>query len=581
MENPLSSELEHWGARATVLSGKRKGKPSGPRGPAKVAFRQDWSIGKASAEADDDLLRQCFIDNGIAAQLRNTEDNASIVLGRVGIGKSAILNYIEQHENNVVRIDPTLFSIKYICNSNALQFVSALGVKLDPIFQALWKHVLCVEYIRLRYNIKSESDARGVWAKISTTFSFNEAKRRAYDYFKQFGGVDFWKTTEVRLREIDKLLENQLTANLSIPQEVINAGAAGTRRLTERERIEVVTNAKSVIDGIQMSSLQQVIKSLAEIEDGSSYNKYYIIIDDLDTEWADSDVRHRLIRALIETIRRFRPIRNLKIIIAMRTDLMQSVITATKDAGLQAEKLEDFYARVTWTESELKSLVEKRVNVALRNKYTRSHVEFQDIFPREVRQKSTWDYILERTLRRPRDLIIFVNECFKVASGRVDMTPTLVQDAYRNYSAGRKVSLLEEWNDIYPDLSIHLDFLAGFRSRLKIMDISTAHFNQFMFRYIGRDVSVDPITRAMNELAEGHGDIYSLHDALPTIRVLLESLYQVGAIGFVFPPVHNVRWVGNQMDHLSASAIDLATVIVVHPMLHDTLGINASADKPS
>ena len=181
------------------MSNKRKNKTTGSRAPTKVAFRQDWSIGKASAEADEDFLMSCFVDNGLASQLADTSDNASIVLGRVGIGKSALLSHIEKTQSNVIRVDPSIFSINYICNSNALQFVTALGVKLDPVFQALWKHVLCVEYIRMRFNIRTENDAKGAWTRITNALSQNEARKRSYEYFKQFGGVDFWKTTEIRL----------------------------------------------------------------------------------------------------------------------------------------------------------------------------------------------------------------------------------------------------------------------------------------------------------------------------------------------------------------------------------------------
>ena len=80
----------------------------------------------------------------------------------------------------------------------------------------------------------------------------------------------------------------------------------------------------------------------------------------------------------------------------------------------------------------------------------------------------------------------------------------------------------------------------------------------------------------MVELAEGNGDVFNLHDGLSAMRELFESAYKVGALGFIFPPIQNVRWVGNNMDHLSSSAIDLNTILVVHPMLHDTLGINAT-----
>lgn len=332
----------------------------------KVVFRQDWSIGNASAEADQQLLATCFVDNGSLAQLSDTENNASIVLGRVGSGKSALLSELERRNQRVARIDPTLFSLKYISNSNALQFVAALGVKLDPLFQALWKHVLCVEYIRIRYNIRSSADASGIWIQLTNYLPFNDVKRLAFDYFKEFGGVQFWQTTEVRLREIDHKLERELISKLNISADLIRAGAAGARKLTDSQRLEIVDNAKTFINGIHMSALQGVISALADMDKSNHGAKYYIIIDDLDTDWADTDVRHRLIRALIESIRRFRPIRQLKIVIAMRTDLLESVIETTRDAGLQIEKLEDFFLRISWTDQELRELLERRINAALK-----------------------------------------------------------------------------------------------------------------------------------------------------------------------------------------------------------------------
>ena len=108
------------------------------------------------------------------------------------------------------------------------------------------------------------------------------------------------------------------------------------------------------------------------------------------------------------------------------------------------------------------------------------------------------------------------------------------------------------------------------------MDVSVEHFNRMMLRYVGKDESRDPVTKAMTGIANSKGDIYSLHEALPALRPLFECTYQVGAIGFIFPPVNNVRWVGNQMDNISISAIDLGTTIAIHPMLHDALGINVS-----
>jgi hypothetical protein len=229
-----------------------------------------------------------------------------------------------------------------------------LGVKLDPVFQALWKHVLCVEYIKMRFNIRNKADADSTWAKLTTAITFNEAKRKAYDYFREFGGIEFWKTTEVRLKEIDQKLESKLTSELNVDAKIIKAGASGAKTLSESQKLEIVDNAKTFISNIQMASLQSVVEALADYDIGNSNARYYIVIDDLDTDWADTEVRHRLIRALIESIRRFRPIRQLKILVAMRTDLFRSVINTTRDSGFQAEKLEDFFIRISWTDKELK-----------------------------------------------------------------------------------------------------------------------------------------------------------------------------------------------------------------------------------
>ena len=544
--------------------------------PPKAVFRQDWSIGQAAAEADGQLLRECFVDNGLAGQLLDTEANSSIVLGRVGAGKSALLRHIEDTQQRVVRIDPSLFSIKYICNSSALEFVSELGVKLDPVFQALWKHVLCVEYIRLRFNIRTQADAKKIWAQITNFFTMNDAKRVAYEYFKEFGGVEFWQTTEVRLKEIVTKLERELTSQLNISHELIKAGAAGARKLSEAQRLEVVNNAKTFINNIHMAALQNVVTALAEMDNANHGAKYFIVIDDLDTDWANTETRHRLIRALIETIRRFRPIRQLKIIVAMRTDLLESVVESTRDAGLQIEKLEDFFLRVAWTEGELREVVEKRINHALKHRYTRQSLSFSDVFPKEVRQKSTLDYMLERTLRRPRDVILFVNECFKAASGRTEMSPNLVQEAYRTYSANRRVSLLEEWHDVYPDLDLHLELISGLRARTKVGDLPLAAINHQTLKYVSRDKSKDEITRSFINLADKQGDSASVYQALSALRPLLSALFKVGAIGFIRPPAGAVIFAGNQPSGFSESSIDLEAVIVIHPMLHAALGINTA-----
>jgi hypothetical protein len=57
---------------------------------------------------------------------------------------------------------------------------------------------------------------------------------------------------------------------------------------------------------------------LAEYSFDDPQKNYYIIIDQLDDNWAENDTRYKFIRALIEEIKVFRKIKNIKIIAALR-----------------------------------------------------------------------------------------------------------------------------------------------------------------------------------------------------------------------------------------------------------------------
>jgi hypothetical protein len=71
---------------------------------------------------------------------------------------------------------------------------------------------------------------------------------------------------------------------------------------------------------------------------GCSQKKYYIVIDRLDEEWVENKLRFRLICELIETSIEFTRIANVKVIVALRNDLLDQVYRFTRDPGFQEEK---------------------------------------------------------------------------------------------------------------------------------------------------------------------------------------------------------------------------------------------------
>ncbi len=57
-------------------------------------------------------------------------------------------------------------SLSYVSNSDVLSFLHIIGADLDLMFQVLWRHVLCIEFIRMRFGVKDESTSRGAFGWI-------------------------------------------------------------------------------------------------------------------------------------------------------------------------------------------------------------------------------------------------------------------------------------------------------------------------------------------------------------------------------------------------------------------------------
>jgi hypothetical protein len=85
--------------------------------------------------------------------------------------------------------------------------------------------------------------------------------------------------------------------------------------------------------------------------------KYYLTIDKLDDEWVEDQLRFRLIRALIETSLDFARVKNVKIIVALRNDLLDRVFRFTRDAGFQEEKFRTSMLQVSWTKEKLTEIL--------------------------------------------------------------------------------------------------------------------------------------------------------------------------------------------------------------------------------
>ncbi|MGH6878023.1 MAG: P-loop ATPase, Sll1717 family [Rhizomicrobium sp.] len=369
-----------------------------------VRFRKNANIGSADAEADRAYLESCYVDTGDVSVLLDCADSRCLVLGRTGIGKTALLQRVLKVAEHSVELAPEALALSYITNSTIFRFFEEAGVGLDVFYQLLWRHIIVVELLKLRFDINNEEKQRDFFSTFKIALTRSRAKERAFQYLRDLGDK-FWKETEYRTKEFTHKLETDLQGSVKLDVGRIAMGAEGARKLSELERIEVRERGTHIVNSVQVKELHDVITFLEEDVFSDRQRPYFLVIDRLDESWVDDRIRFKLIKALLEAVHSFKKIEQAKIIIALRTDLHYRVLRETIRPGFQEEKYNSLYLPLRWGRSQLITLLDDRVSFLFQRQYTQDNVRLADILPAGKIDRTTdaVDYILERTFFRPRE----------------------------------------------------------------------------------------------------------------------------------------------------------------------------------
>ena len=494
-----------------------------------IVLRSGTNIGVSAAEADNEFLFQCFVDHQAIAQLQDFEDGRFFASGRTGSGKTAILRMIEKNNPNVSVVDVFELAVSYVANSTIMQFLAAVDVDLDIIFQALWKHVLCIEFIRLKYSVTSTEESKSWFQRLRLQFESDERKKVAIQYLQDWEGR-FWITMDENIKEITQKIEHRVQAELGAEVAKFNASAGYARSLSKEKKSAIVATAKRLVDQSMLVELNKVLVLLEEYDDNNRMaDGYYILIDRLDEKWVDEAIRYQLIRALIECLRSFGKIRNLKIVVAIRSDVLDRVVQESSHAGFQREKYDDYFLTLRWTDAQLRELIDKRINFLFRKKYSKEQLFFSDVFDRKVGNMDSFKYMLERTLLRPRDIIQFVNVCLAQSEGKSKVPQGAIRRAESEYSRVRLQALTEEWESAFPSLKIAFEIIAKRGKRLQAEHLFLDDFvTEFAVRVSENiDHPYDPICDAIRRFSNENSTLTQSE----ITRLLLAEMYSIGAIG--------------------------------------------------
>lgn len=530
-----------------------------------VVLRRGVGIGSGNAESDDEFLFDCFVDHPGVERARLLTSPGMIITGRTGAGKTAILRHIEESSRQSVALDPFDMAMSYVANSDALRFLEAIGADLDLLFQVLWKHVLCIEFIRLKFSIEGSEKSKSVFARIADQFRRDERKARALAYLREWEGR-FWITMDQNVKELTESVERKLHAEIGGDIQKFKAGGQYDKRLSTEKKSEIVARTRKIISQEQLAELHGVIDMLSTFESGDAMKGYYILIDRLDERWVDDTVRFRMIKALIESLRSFRKVTKLKILVALRADVLERVVQETADISFQREKFEDYRIDLQWSKPDLKSLVEKRLNALFKRQYTTGLIGFGDIFPNNVGPKETFDWIAERTLLRPRDVIAFVNECIDASDGKPQVTLSALRKAETEFARKRRDALLQEWRSSYPTLDKLLtNILKDGRSACTLNELAEdGSLVDDMCLSICSDgrIAFDPLHKICQAHIDGKDQ-----DNFKVVQEAAAILYRTGAFGVKLGSQERFLYSHLDQPLVSPDILTRDTRLRLHPML--------------
>lgn len=547
-----------------------------------LILRNGMKIGSNDAESDDNFLFQCFVHYPPVDDCLDPQSPTMIISGRTGSGKTAIIRYIGKTEERTLEIDPTDMSMYYVSNSDTLRFLQSIEADLDLLFQALWQHVICIEFIRLCWKINDEQKSKNVFQKIKDKCSLDQRKKKAIDYLREWEGK-FWITTDQNIKKITEKYEKRIQAELGGEIKKFIAKTNYSKQLGSEKKIELISRVKKIINSEQLHDLHKVIDLLSENSDKSSQKKYFILIDKLDDNWIDVEIRFKMIRALIQSLSRFRKISNLKILIAMREDVYERVLQETKDISFQKEKYESYFVRLSWNKNDLKTLIDKRINSLFKRQYSSDNIHFDDLFKYNVGQSKPFDYLIDRTLLRPRDIISFVNECIRCSESETIVSANHIRKAEQIYSQGRLLSIEQEWNSVFPLLKEVLDFFC----KLKKSSISLSNLVEnerssieSLALSLGskeeKNFHLDPIFQASYCFIKNAQDPNARYEY---VKKLCSILYRVSMIGIKLDVGEKYSFAHIDLPVVDYNLISNNATIKIHKILWSAYKISDQAQR--
>lgn len=424
----------------------------------------EMNWGADSAENDPHLL-QYFFDSSAFRRLSSRQKQ--MVIGRKGAGKSALrarllTHFSAQADTFVVSIAPQYGTVRSILNDQDLK--SSFGQEI--FFQHTWlRQILTDCLVALGHSVK------GKYSKESTEFARNLAK-------------DLNRTSKDLLENITEVL-SRVKAKV---------GELGDFGLDLEKELRNVAD----VDALEFHLLELTKSGV----------KFVILFDDLDQGWDNSTASNQLILGLLRAASILNgKSQNIFPIIFLREDVYSILMPLTQ----HADKYRNI-EQIRWDKEALEKMLSSRINFnRVQNKAEPVIDLFKSIFPETIGTSNTLNWMVDRTLNRPRELL----QLSRIYTENVDSeqpSDSALKASEVGYSTWKLADLCSEFSNQYPGLQ---DFFSTWRSNfpralyhMKRADISelilsllaTSPINENWFNAIVEKTDIDAMMSVLYEI---------------------------------------------------------------------------------
>ena len=410
---------------------------------------ESLDLGDVAAENETNSLNNYFVKT--AQFLEAKKGRAQLIIGRKGTGKTAIFYALQDvisksKENICVDLKPEGFKF-----SKLRDFISnySEGIQ-EHTLTAFWLYSLLCE---ITSKILEEEKSRSM------------IDPQIYSSYQR----------------LEKCYEEVEEVQFSGFAERLNHN-------TEQFMLRYENTADEKTD-IQLSQLtntffEEKIHKLIPAICGYLKHKeqLWILIDNLDKAWptkGSTDTDILMLRALLDANRKLKreftkKDAELCSLVFLRNDIYEHLVTKTPDKGKDSPIL------LEWDDPEaFKELVRQRLAYFLSKPDDDFSTLWHSIFESHVGVKTSFDYMLDKTLYRPRDLLNFIRKAIETAinHGHSLVSSGDIQVAEIKYSEDMLYSLDYELNDVYPDIYNKIYAFYGYYSKYHL-DEMTAIINQ-------------------------------------------------------------------------------------------------------